>query len=70
MILKSIFPLRLQKTMKTVEERTKLFLLHIVLLNKLPLKFRAHLIDKNLLNKFCTAKDDNVYPFNEVSEVM
>ena len=56
--------------MKTAGERMKLFLLHIILLNKLPLQFRAHHIDKNLLNKFCTAKDDNIFPFNEVSDVM
>ena len=69
MIRGFFFPLRLQEKMKTVEDRMKLILLHIVLLNKLPLKCRAHLIDENLLNEFCKAKDDNVYPFNEVSEV-
>ena len=69
MILKSIFPLRSQKTMKTAEDKMKLFLLHIVLLNKLPLKCRAHFIDEKLLNEFCRAKDGNVFPFNEVSEV-
>ncbi|CAH3109026.1 unnamed protein product [Pocillopora meandrina] len=62
----SIFPLRSQKTMKTAEDRMKLFLLHIVLLNKLPLKCRAHFIDENLLNEFCSAKDGNVFPFNEI----
>ena len=56
--------------MKTTEDRMKLFLLHIALLNKLPLKCRAHFIDENLLNIFCRVKDGNVYPFNEVSEVM
>ena len=70
MILKSIFPLCLQKTMKIEEDRMKLFLLHIVLLNKLPLKCRAHFIDEKLLNEFCRAKDGNVFPFNEVSKVM
>ena len=68
MILKSIFPLRSQKTMKTAEDKMKLFLLHIVLLNKQPL--RAHFIEEKLLNEFCRAKDGNVFPFNEVSEVM
>ncbi|CAH3109024.1 unnamed protein product [Pocillopora meandrina] len=59
-------PRSTKEKMKTVEDRMKLFLLHIVLLNKLPLKCRAHLIDENLLNEFCKAKDDNVYPFNEI----
>lgn len=70
MIRGFIFPLRLQETMKTVEDRMKLFLLHIAVLNKLPLKYRAHVIDENLLNEFCRTKDGNVYPFNEVSEAM
>ena len=69
MILKSIFPLCLQKTMKIEEDRMKLFLLHIVLLNKLPLKCRAHFIDENLLNEFCRAKDGNVFPFNLVIKI-
>ena len=56
--------------MKTAEDKMKLFLLHIVLLNKLPLKCRAHFIDEKLLNEFCRAKDGNVFPFNEVSKVM
>ncbi|CAH3109016.1 unnamed protein product [Pocillopora meandrina] len=55
-----------KKTMKIEEDRMKLFLLHIVLLNKLPLKCRAHFIDENLLNEFCRAKDGNVFPFNEI----
>ena len=67
MIRGFIFPLRLQETMKTAEDRMKLFLLHTALLNKLPLKYRAHFIDENLLHEFCRAKDGNVYPFNEVS---
>ncbi|CAH3109010.1 unnamed protein product [Pocillopora meandrina] len=55
-----------KETMKTVEDRMKLFLLHIAVLNKLPLKYRAHFIDENLLNEFCRTKDGNVYPFNEI----
>lgn len=55
-----------KETMKTAEDKMKLFLLHTVLLNKLPLKCRAHLIDENLLNEFCKAKDGNVYPFSEI----
>ena len=54
--------------MKTTEDRLKLFLLHTVLVKKLPLKYRAHLINKTLLDEFCKTKDDNVYPFDEVSE--
>lgn len=54
----------------SAEDKMKLFLLHIVLLNKLPLKCRAHFIDEKLLNEFCRAKDGNVFPFNEVSKVM
>ena len=46
----------------------KLFLLHIVLLNKLPLKYRAQTINSTLLDEFCKAKDGKVYPFHEVSE--
>ncbi|PFX17720.1 putative ATP-dependent RNA helicase DDX60 [Stylophora pistillata] len=59
-------PSTTKKTMKTAEDKMKLFLLHTVLLNKLPLKCRAHLIDENLLNEFCKAKDGNLYPFNEI----
>ncbi|XP_022803066.1 probable ATP-dependent RNA helicase DDX60 [Stylophora pistillata] len=55
-----------KEAMKTAEDKMKLFLLHTVLLNKLPLKCRAHLIDENLLNEFCKAKDGNVYPFSEI----
>ena len=54
--------------MKNAEDRMKLFLLHTVLLNKLPLKYRAQAINSSLLDQFCNAKDGKVYPFDEVSE--
>ena len=46
----------------------KLFLLHTVLLNRLPLKYRAQTVSNSLLDDFCKAKDGNVYPFHEVSD--
>ena len=48
----------------------KLFLLHTVLLNKLPLKYRAQTINSSFLDDFYKAKAGNVYPFHEVSEYM
>ena len=54
--------------MKANEDRIKLFLLHSVLLNKLPLRYRAHKINQNLLDRYCQAKDGQVFPFQEVSE--
>ncbi|KAJ7386931.1 hypothetical protein OS493_003889 [Desmophyllum pertusum] len=38
-----------EETVKTAEDRIKLFLLHTVLLNKLPLKYRAQAINSSLL---------------------
>ena len=45
----------------------KLFLLHIVLLNKLPLKYRAQSLNNTLLDEFSKTQDGKVYPFHEVS---
>lgn len=44
----------------------KLFLLHNVLLNKLPLKYRAQFVNSTLLDEFSKTQDGNVYPFHEV----
>ena len=46
----------------------KLFLLHAVLLTKLPLKYRAQSVNSTLLDEFCETQDGKVYPFHEVSE--
>ena len=46
----------------------KLFLLHTVLLTKLPLKYRAQSVNSTLLDEFCETQDGKVYPFHEVSE--
>lgn len=62
------FDVSQQETVKTEEDRIKLFLLHIVLLNKLPLKYRAQAINSTLLVKFYKAKGGTGYPFHEVSE--
>ena len=54
--------------MKTAEDRIKLFLLHSLLLSRLPLKYRAHTLKGHLLTKFCEGKDgQSQYNFNEVS---
>lgn len=45
----------------------KLFLLHTVLLNKLPLKYRAQSVNSTLLDEFSKTQDGKVYPFHEVS---
>ena len=45
----------------------KLFLLHTVLLNKLPLKYRAQFLNSILPHEFSETKDGKVYPFREVS---
>ena len=45
----------------------KLFLLHTVLLNKLPLKYRAQSLNSTLLDEFSKTQDGKVYPFREVS---
>ncbi|KAJ7386938.1 putative ATP-dependent RNA helicase ddx60 [Desmophyllum pertusum] len=55
-----------KETVKNAEDRMKLFLLHTVLLNKLPLKYRAQAINSSLLDQFCNAKDGKVYPFDEI----
>ena len=60
----------LKQAVKTAEDQMKLFVLHTVLLNKLPLKYRAQTINSSLLDDCCKAKDGNVYPFHEVSEYM
>ena len=54
--------------MKAEEDRITLFLLHIVLLDKLPLKYRAQVINSTLLDEFCKAKSGTFYPFHKVSE--
>ena len=45
----------------------KLFLLHTVLLNKLPLKYRAQSVNSTLLDEFSKTEDGKVYPLHEVS---
>ena len=55
--------------MKATVDRIKLFLLHSLLLNKLPLKYRAQTIKANLLDRFCQGKDGHIYPFQEVSGI-
>ena len=57
----------IQETVKTAQNRMKLFLLHTVLLNKLPLKYRAQSLNSTLLDEFSKTQDDKVYPFHEVS---
>ena len=57
-----------QEEIKPTEDRIKLFLLHSLLLNKLPLKYRSHTINNSLLDRFCKEKDGQVYPFQEVGE--
>ncbi|XP_078360877.1 putative ATP-dependent RNA helicase DDX60 [Oculina patagonica] len=59
-------PATSKETMKTEEDRIKLFLLHIVLLNKLPLKYRAQAINSTLLKEFYKAKGGTDYPFHEI----
>lgn len=49
------------------KNRMKLFLLHSVLLNKLPLKYRAQSLNSTLLDDFSKTQDGKVYPFHEVS---
>ena len=58
-----------QRKLESTEDRIKLFLLHSVLLKKLPLKYRAHTINANLLDQFCKQEDGEGYPFQEVSEI-
>ena len=57
----------IQETVETAENRMKLFLLHTVLLNKLPLKYRAQSVNSTLLDEFSKTQDGKVYPFHEVS---
>ena len=45
----------------------KLFLLHTVLLNKLPLKYRAQSVNSTLLDESSKTQVGKVYPFHEVS---
>jgi len=45
----------------------KLFLLHTVLLNKLPLKYRVQSVNSTLLDEFSKTQGGKVYPFHEVS---
>ena len=56
-----------QKRMKATEDRIKLFLLHSLLLNTLPLKYRAQTVNANLLDRYCKESDGHIYPFQEVS---
>ena len=57
----------IQETVETAENRMKLFLLHTVMLNKLPLKYRAQSVNSTLLDEFSKTQDGKVYPFHEVS---
>ena len=57
----------IQETVETAENRMKLFLLHTVLLSKLPLKYRAQSVNSTLLDEFSKTLDGKVYPFHEVS---
>ena len=63
----SIYCYTIQETVETAKNRMKLFLLHTVLLNKLPLKYRAQSVNSTLLDKFSETQDGKVYPFDEVS---
>jgi len=63
----SIYCYTLQETVETVKNRMKLFLLHTVLLNKLPLKYRAQSVNSTLLDEFSKTEDGKVYPLHEVS---
>jgi len=56
----------IQETVETAKNRMKLFLLHTVLLNKLPLKYRAQSLHSTLLNEFSKTQDGKVYPFREI----
>ena len=62
-----LLDLLLQETVEMAENRMKLFLLHTVLLNKLPLKYRAQSVNSTLLDEFSKKQDGKVYPFHEVS---
>ncbi|XP_020629551.1 probable ATP-dependent RNA helicase DDX60 [Orbicella faveolata] len=55
-----------EETVETAENRMKLFLLHTVLLNKLPLKYRAQSVNSTLLDEFSKTQDGKVYPFHEI----
>ncbi|XP_068760165.1 probable ATP-dependent RNA helicase DDX60 isoform X1 [Montipora capricornis] len=55
-----------EKRMKATEDRIKLFLLHSLLLNTLPLKYRAQTINANLLDRYCKESDGHIYPFQEI----
>ena len=63
----SIYCHTIQETVETAKTRMKLFLLHTVLLNKLPLKYRAQSLNNTLLDEFSKTQDGKVYPFHEVS---
>ncbi|XP_044173202.1 probable ATP-dependent RNA helicase DDX60 isoform X1 [Acropora millepora] len=55
-----------EETVETVKNRMKLFLLHTVLLNKLPLKYRAQSVNSTLLDEFSKTEDGKVYPLHEI----
>ncbi|XP_015748558.1 PREDICTED: probable ATP-dependent RNA helicase DDX60, partial [Acropora digitifera] len=55
-----------EETVETAKTRMKLFLLHTVLLNKLPLKYRAQSLNNTLLDEFSKTQDGKVYPFHEI----
>ncbi|XP_068713426.1 probable ATP-dependent RNA helicase DDX60 isoform X5 [Montipora foliosa] len=59
-----------EKRMKATEDRIKLFLLHSLLLNTLPLKYRAQTINANLLDQYCKEKDGHIYPFQEIHKCL
>lgn len=63
----SIYCRTIQETVDMAKNRMKLFLLHSVLLNKLPLKYRAQSLNSTLLDDFSKTQDGKVYPFHEVS---
>lgn len=63
----SIYCYTIQETVETAENGMKLFLLHTVLLNKLPLKYRAQSVNSTLLDEFSETQDGKVVPVHEVS---
>ncbi|KAM7443056.1 putative ATP-dependent RNA helicase ddx60 [Porites harrisoni] len=73
MLLNKIFsdPNVSKEAAKTAEDRVKLFLLHSILLKKLPLKYRAHtLIEGCLLTTFCETQDGQFYNFDEIHKCL
>ena len=54
--------------MKTAEDKIKLFLLHSLLLKKLPLKYRAQTINAHLSTGLYKEENGQFYLFDEVSK--